>query len=146
LAAPLPEKVVSLLVKGMSYLKLRGRLSPPGGYGTDARYLYQFTAETVSIIAPERTTLANVADNLRSMDGALLELTGILLIGGDGTLMVETLNRGGVPPSNARQVKIRGITPEQVLPSLEQHGAVRFGQVTATGWMQGGVLTPFAIR
>jgi hypothetical protein len=130
----------------MNYLKLRGRLSPPGGYGTDGRYLYQFSAETVSIIEPELTTLANIADNLRSMDGALLKVTGILLIGGDATLMVDKVDDGGVPPANARQVKIRDLSPEQIPVHLKQRGAVRFGEVTATGWMQNGVLRPFEVR
>ena len=146
LAEPLPAKTAALLQEGINYAKLRGRLSPPGAYGTDGRYPYQFVAETVSVIVPEQTTLANVADNLRSMDGALIELSGILLIGGDGTLMVETISNGGVPPSNARQVKIRDLSPAQVPPDLEQSGAVRFGQVTATGWMQDGVLVPFWVR
>ena len=146
LAEPLPAHTTALFGNGINYAKLRGRLSPPGAYGTDGRYPYQFVAETASVITPEQTTLANVADNLRSMDGVLLEFTGFLLIGGEGTLMVETVSSGGVPPSNARQVKIRGLAPAQIPASLEQSGAVRFGRVTATGWMQDGVLTPFWVR
>ncbi|HZG67063.1 MAG TPA: hypothetical protein VEZ12_09990 [Herpetosiphonaceae bacterium] len=146
LAEPLPAKTAALLREGINYAKLRGRLSPPGAYGTDGRYPYQFVAETASVIVPEQTTLANVADNSRSMDGALIEFSGILLIGGDGTLMVDTLSSGGVPPSNARQVKIRGLALAHIPVNLEQSGAVRFGQVTATGWMQEGVLVPFWVR
>ena len=146
LAEPLPAKTAALLREGINYAKLRGRLSPPGAYGTDGRYPYQFVAETVSVIEPEQTTLANVADNSRSMNGALIELPGILLLGGDGTLMVDTISSGGVPPSNARQVKIRGLAPAQIPTDLEQSGAVRFGEVTTTGWMQDGVLVPFWVR
>jgi hypothetical protein len=146
LAEPLPARTSDLLQDGMNYLKLRGRVSPPGGYGTDGRYLYQFSAETASIIVPEVTTLPIVADNLRSLEGALLRITGILLIGEGGTLMVERVTSGGVPPANARQVKIRDLATAQVPSHLEQRGNVRFGEVTTTGWLQDGVLTPFEVR
>lgn len=146
LAEPLPANAAPLLAPGMNYLKLHGRLSPPGGYGTDGRYLYQFGAEKVSIIEPELTTVANIADNLRAMDGALLKVTGILLIGGDATMMVDTVDDGGVPPSNARQVKIRDLSPSQIPARLQRRGAVRFGEVTTTGWMQNGVLRLFEVR
>lgn len=146
LAEPLPAKTAPLLVPGTNYLKLRGRLSPPGGYGTDGHYVYQFSAETVSVIEPELTTVANIADNPRSMDGALVRVTGILLLGEDATLMVDTISDGGVPPANARQVKIRDLAPDQIPPNLEQRGAVRFGEVTTTGWMQNGILRPFEMR
>ncbi|HSH77046.1 MAG TPA: hypothetical protein VLA19_00780, partial [Herpetosiphonaceae bacterium] len=74
LAEPLPATVAAQAGEGPIVLKLRGRLSPPGAYGTDGSFPYQFSAESTSLLLPERTTLPNLAANPHSLDGVLLEI------------------------------------------------------------------------
>lgn len=146
LSEPLPAAMQERLRAGPNYLKLRGRLSPPGAYGTDARYLYQFSVAATSVLQPERAGLARVADNPRAFEGALLEMEGLLLAGAEGTLIVDTASAGGVPAPNARQIKLRDLIDQQIPADLQQSGAVRFGPVRVTGWWHEGVLTPFLVR
>ncbi|MDQ5854639.1 MAG: hypothetical protein M3380_21725 [Chloroflexota bacterium] len=146
LADPLPPAVTSQLVEGANYLKLRGRLSPPGAYGTGERFLYQFSADAASLLTPERTTLTNLAGNRRALDAALLEVEGTLLATSQGALVTTAISAGGVPAPGTRQVKLGALPDQRILDALEQSGEVRYGPVTIVGWWQGGLLTPFLVR
>ena len=83
LAEAPPDTVRDQLNNGAGYLKLRGELSPPGAYGRDQRFTYQFVADEIDVLDPERTTIANLADNPRAIDGVLLAVSGTLLLRGD---------------------------------------------------------------
>ena len=143
LAEPLPSSVAARIGDGPTYLKLRGRLSPPGAFGADTRFPYQFSAENAAVIEPERTTLANLAENPTALDGALLEVSGTLLVNEQDALLTEEESGGGVPATGARQIKLRGSPPEAALAALQQRGEVRYGSVIIVGWWQDGALAPF---
>ncbi len=146
LAAPLPAAVAAKATGNPIYLKLRGRLSPPGGYGSGARFPYQFSADTAAVLQSERTTLKNLAENPRSIDNALLEVTGTLLSTGGGALLADHVSNRGVPAPDARQIKLRGPIPAQATANLHQSGEVRYGDVSIVGWWHDGALAPFAIH
>ena len=143
LAEPLPISVTTSAADGPIYLKLRGQLSPPGAYGAGARFPYQFSTDSAARLEAERTTLANLAENPNALDGALLEVSGTLLVNAQGALMTEEVSGGGVPVAGARQIKLRGTPPEAALAGLQQRGEVRYGPVTIVGWWQDGALAPF---
>ncbi len=145
LADPLPEGVAAKLPDGLGYLKLVGTVSPPGAYGTDGRFPYQFEAETAAAIEAGRTSLQHLTANPHAFDGAVLELSGILIAAPDGALLTDNISPGGVPGADARQIKLRMASIEG-LPGLQTRGDVRYGPVMLSGWWQNNVLTPFEIR
>ena len=145
LAAPLPANITAKAGEGPTFLKLRGRLSPPGGYGTDARYVYQFSADTITLLEAEDVTLPNLADNQRAFDGSLLRIQGILLAGTQSAVLATQTGAGGIPPANARQIKLRGPLEPRFLEGLQQSGEVRYGPATIVGWWQSNALTPFLV-
>jgi hypothetical protein len=145
LADPLPGTIAAKIAPGTVYLKLRGRLSPPGAYGMDARFAYQFSAETVAVLKPERTTLANLADHPRAIDGALLEVSGTLLARTNDALLADKVTQRGLPEANARQIKLREPLRAATLAGLQRSGEVSYGPVTVVGWWQDGVLAPFSL-
>jgi hypothetical protein len=145
LANPLPEGVAAELPDGLGYLKLAGTLSPPGAYGTDGRFPYQFAAETAAALEAGRTTLQHLTANPHTFDGTVLDLSGILIAAPDGALLTDNISPGGVPGADARQIKLRMASTEG-LPGLQTRGDVRYGPVMLSGWWQNNVLTPFEIR
>ncbi len=146
LAEPLPAAVTAQAGEGPIVLKLRGRLSPPGAYGTEGRFPYQFSAESTSLLLPERTTLRNLAANPHSLDGVVLEVEGSLLADPEGAILAEQAAPGGIPTSEARQIKLRRTWDDAALEGLQQRGDVRYGAVVVVGWWQAGHMTPFMIR
>ena len=145
LAEPLPEQMTSQLKDGLNVLKLRGMLSPPGAYGSDGRFPYQFAVDTAAINEPERTVIANLADNPRALEGVLLRVQCFILATADGILLVDELSEGGVPSARARQIKLRDVPDRQLFNQLQQSGEVRYGAVTVTGWWTDGAMTAFEI-
>ncbi len=147
LAQPLPNEVRQRLTVGNSIVKLRGVLSPPGAYGQEQRFAYQFVADQATGIAPERTTIANLALNPRALDQILLRLEGTLLAGPDAALLVDEVGAGGVPKASGHQIKLaRDALNPALLQSLSEAGNVRWGKVEAIGWWQNGTLTPLVIN
>ena len=102
------DTVRDQLNNGAGYLKLRGGLSPPGAYGRDQRFTYQFVADEIDVLDPERTTIANLADNPRAMDGVLLAVSGTLLLRGDSALLVDRVSAGAVPNPKRDRSSCRG--------------------------------------
>lgn len=144
LATPLADAVQQQLKQGVGILKLRGELSPPGAYGREQQYPYQFTATSVEILTPERTTLANLALNPTALNGVVLTIEGTLLAQNTSALLVENVSAGGVPTVGAAQIKLARSTVDSVIAKLPQRsGDVRWGRVRIIGWWQGGTLTPF---
>jgi hypothetical protein len=145
LAEQLPDALVADAGDGPVYLKLRGQLSPPGAYGDGARFPYQFLTKSAGLLPPERTTIANLAENGRVLDGAILELTGSLLVSDEGALLVDRVTAGGVPAADGHQVKIADL-PQQALEGLQPRGNIHSGLVAIAGWWHNGALVPFLIR
>lgn len=145
LAQPLPETVTRQLGAG-GVVRLRGRLSPPGAYGPDQQFTYQFSAERAELLQPERTTLANLAANPGALDRILLRLEGTLLLEQESALLVEEVSAGGVPTASGREIKVpRDAVDAQVIGQLNQSGQVRWGAVQMIGWWQDGAFVPFSI-
>lgn len=145
LAQPLPEAITSQLPAG-GVARLRGILSPPGAYGPDQRFTYQFSAERAELLTPERTTLVNLAQNPDALDRILLQLEGTLLLEQDSALLVEQVSAGGVPTGSGREIKLpRAAIDEQVIGRLNQSGDVRWGAVQMIGWWQDGSFVPLSV-
>ena len=147
LADATSDTVRDQLDNGAGYLKLRGRLSPPGAYGRDQRFTYQFVADEIDVLDPERTTIANLADNPRAIDGVLLAVSGTLLLRGNSALLVDRVSAGGVPEPEARQIKLpRNAIDTDALAGLQRSGDVGWGPVRVTGWWENGAMAPFAVE
>jgi len=147
LAEAPPATIINRLPDGAGYLKLRGRLSPPGAFGRDQRYTYQFVADELAVLEPERTTVANLADNPLAIDGVLLAVDGTLLVRDDSALLVDRVSAGGVPETDARQIKLpRAAIDAATVAGFERSGDVRWGPVRVTGWWQDGAMALFAIE
>ncbi len=146
LAEPLPEDVRRNLRQGTGLLKLHGVLSPPGAYGAEQQFPYQFTASRAATLVTERTTITNLALNPGALDQILLRLTGTLLARPDAALLVEKVSEGGVPLGSAKQLKVPHSAIDQtLLESFRSAGDVRWGTVEIVGWWQNGALTPLII-
>jgi hypothetical protein len=145
LAEPLPEQTTAEFGDGLNFLKLRGELSPPGAYGSDGRFPYQFSADTAALVQPERTTVANLAENPQAIDDVLLEVRCFILATAEGILLVDEVSTGGIPSERARQIKLHDIPDRQLLNRLQQSGAVRYGEVVVMGWWNDATMTAFEI-
>jgi len=146
LAEPLPQSVQAKLGQGRTMLRLQGKLSPPGAYGQDQRYSYQFSATQVEVLQPERSTIANLALNPHALDRILLQLSGTLLVQSDTVLLVDRVASGGVPLADAQQLKLPpDAVGDAIRERLQSSGAVRWGKVEVLGWWQDGKLIPLQI-
>lgn len=142
-----PELVMEQLNDGAGFLKLRGRLSPPGAFGLDQRFTYQFVADELAVLVPERTTVANLADNPRAIDRVLLAVSGTLLLRGESALLVDHVSSGGVPQTAARQIKLpRGAIDAAAVSGFRRSGDVSWGPVRVVGWWQNAGITPFSVE
>lgn len=145
LAEPLPQATTAKLSKDTAVLKLRGKLSPPGGYGPDAKFPYQFAAESAVVVEVGRPSLQALAANPRAFDRTALALDGTLIATGGSAILADDVSPGGVPAANAHQIKLRQVD-SAALTGLRRQGEVRFGAVSILGWWQDGTLDPFSIR
>lgn len=145
LAEPPPAEIRSQVQAGATVVKIRGRLSPPGAYGRDQQFPYQISAAQIDVLAPERTTLANLAQNPQALNQVLLTVEGTLLAQQNSALLTDQVSEGGVP-TGRHQIKLSRATIEQaVFDKLQSSGEVRWGEVQVIGWWQDATLTPFKI-
>lgn len=143
LAEPLPAELQSQAQAGDNIVKVRGSLSPPGAYGRDQQFPYQLRAEQIEVLAPERTTLANLAQNPQALNQVLLTVEGTLLTQQNSALLTDQVSEGGVP-TGQHQIKLSRTTIDQaVFDKLNSSGEVRWGEVQVVGWWQNATLTPF---
>lgn len=143
LAEPLLAELQSRAQAGDNIVRVRGRLSPPGAYGRDQQFPYQFSAEQIEVLAPERTTLANLAQNPQALNQVLLTVEGTLLAQQNSALLTDHVSEGGVP-TGQHQIKLSRTTIDQaVFDKLTSSGEVRWGEVQVVGWWQNATLTPF---
>lgn len=146
LADPLPPTVQEALPNKQGVIKLQGTLSPPGAYGREQRFTYQFSAKAVQVLQPERTTLANLAENPRALDQILLQVEGTLLVQSDTALLTDAVSTGGVPTAQGRQIKLpRTSITNEVVDGLKPSGDVRWGAVRLIGWWQDGTMLPLSV-
>ncbi len=145
LGGALPAEVAQALGAGPAVVKAQGELGPPGAYGPDGRYPYQLTITAISVVQPERTTLANLVANRGALDQVLLEVHGTLLSAPPTLLLADQVGPGGVPDAGAAQIKLPALPDQAVLGRLGAHGSVRYGAVRVIGWLAGGVLTPWLV-
>jgi hypothetical protein len=87
-------------------------------------------------------------DNSGIYDNQPVRLSGQLLLGESTALLVDQLGSGGVPTSNAQQLKLVG--PIEGDPLRERltattGGAARFGPVKIVGIWRRGTIYPLAI-
>ncbi|HEY0606932.1 MAG TPA: hypothetical protein VGD58_28695 [Herpetosiphonaceae bacterium] len=145
LAEPPAAEIRSQIQAGDNIVKIRGRLSPPGAYGRDQQFPYQISAEQIDVLAPERTTLANLAQNPQALDQILLSVEGTLLAQQNSALLTDEVSEGGVP-TGQHQIKLSPTTIDRaVFDKLNSSGEVRWGKVQVIGWWQDATLTPFKI-
>jgi hypothetical protein len=147
LSEPLPDDVQQQLDDGMGLLRLKGMLSPPGAYGVEQRFAYQFSANDIEVVEPERSTIANLVLNPQSLNGMVLQLDGILIARSDSALLADSVSEGGVPTASGSELKLDPATlPAVLLEQLEESGDVRWGPVRVTGWWQDRAFTPLQIQ
>lgn len=146
LSQPLPEAITRQSGTDLAVVRLRGTLSPPGAYGRDEQFSYQFSVERADLLQPERTTIANLATNPGALDRISLLLEGTLLVQRDAALLIDRVSARGLPATDSRSVKLsRRAIDEHLLAQLTRSGEVRWGSVQLVGWWQDGTLIPFAI-
>lgn len=140
-----PAEIRSQVQAGDTIVKIRGQLSPPGAYGRDQQFPYQISATQIDVLAPERTTLANLAQNPQALDQVLLAVEGTLLAQQNSALLTDQVSEGGVP-TGQQQIKLsRTAIDQAVFDKLKSSGEVRWGEVQVIGWWQDATLTPFKI-
>ncbi|MBV9788654.1 MAG: hypothetical protein JOZ51_10800 [Chloroflexi bacterium] len=145
LAESLPAELQSQAQAGNNIVRVRGRLSPPGAYGRDQQFPYQLSAAQIEVLMPERTTLANLAQNPQALDKVLLTVEGTLLTQQNSALLTDQVSEGGVP-TGQNQIKLSRTTIDRALfDKLNSSGEVRWGAVQVVGWWQNATLTPFKI-
>lgn len=142
-----PESIRNEIVNSEgSILKIRGTISPPGAYGRDQQFPYQLSTQTMEVVQPERTTLANLAQNPQALDQILLSVGGTLLAQQSSALLTDQVSEGGVP-TGLHQIKLsRPSIDQSLLQKLKSSGEVRWGEVQVVGWWQDGTLAPFKIE
>jgi hypothetical protein len=125
----------------------RGTIEGPGSYGSGGRHLYQLANARLTPLAPIELTIDAMLDKAFVYDGQLVRVSGALLARPDGALLVDKLGPGGVPPADARQVKLLPPFRDQELRRRlgGQSGAVSYGPVQVEGFWKGGALLPLGI-
>lgn len=146
LAEPLSADVEAGLKEGTGVVKLRGVLSPPGAYGRNQQFPYQFTTQQAVILMPERSTIANLALNPSALNQVLLRLEGTMLVRPDAALLVDKVSEGGVPQADGHQIKLQRVKLDEVVErSFTRKGDVQWGAVEIVGWWQDGTLTMMSL-
>lgn len=127
----------------------RGRLDGPGRYGPGGRYGYRLADAQLQPVTPSETTIRALLDGLDPLRQRFVRLQGGLIVLPDSALLVERLEPGGAPATNARQIKLAApLRDNALLRRLHATptGAVRYGPVQIEGLWSGRLLAPLAIR
>ncbi|MBC8078173.1 MAG: hypothetical protein H7Y32_18995 [Chloroflexales bacterium] len=141
---PAPPEAAS---KGYAPVLAQGLLEGPGRYGPEGRFLYQLVGGSLTPLTPIELTLQALLAKAFVYDGQLVRVRGALLVSSQSSLLVERLNKGGIPPAEARQVKLLPPFRDEALRARlpGASGVVRYGSVEVEGFWRGGALLPLGI-
>ena len=146
----LPAAATVGSVGEISYLivRARGQLSATGSYGPGGSYARQLTNAALEPLSVRELSIKLLLDNAGIYDNQPIHLSGRLLLGASTALLVDQLGSGGVPTSDALQIKLVG--PIEGAPLRERltatsGGAAHFGAVQVIGIWRRSVLYPLAI-
>jgi len=129
-------------------VRARGTLSPQGSYGPGGIYPYQLTDVRLDPLGLRDLSIPMLLDNSGIYDNQPVRLAGQLLLSESTALLVERLGSGGVPESNARQIKLLG--PVERGPLLDRltttaGGSAHFGPAQVVGIWRRNALYILAI-
>jgi hypothetical protein len=134
----------------ISYLivRARGQLSPSGSYGPGGGYTRQLTAADLEPLSVRDLSFKLLMDNSEIYDNQPVRLSGQILLSESTALLVDQLGSGGVPTSDAQQIKLVG--PIEGDPLRERltatsGGTAHFGPVQIIGIWRRSSLYPLAI-
>jgi hypothetical protein len=129
-------------------VRVEGQLEGPGTFGPDAAYPLQFVSPTVKLITVQETTIGALLEGGSRFNGQAVRLAGGLLLTSDSALLAERLGSGGVPASDAQQLKLSTLTSDPALLAQLRPTAgdsTRYGQVLVEGFWRDNVLYPLTI-
>jgi hypothetical protein len=134
----------------VSYLIVRaiGQLSPRGSYGPGGGYTRQLTEAALEPLSVRDLSIKLLLDNSGIYDNQPVRLSGQVLLSDSTALLVDQLGSGGVPSSDAQQIKLIGpIEGDQLRQRLSatSGGAAHFGPVQIIGIWRRSSLYPLAI-
>jgi hypothetical protein len=126
---------------------VRGVLEGPGRYGPNGRFAFQLAGGTLTSLAPIELTLEELLAKAFVYDGQLVRVRGELLLSQQSSLLVERLSERGIPPGEARQVKLLPPFRDEALRARlpGASGLVSFGPVEVEGFWRGGALLSLGI-
>ncbi|NTW01230.1 MAG: hypothetical protein HGA19_07940 [Oscillochloris sp.] len=131
-----------------SIVRASGSLSSQGSYGPGNAYSYQLTEVTLEPLGVRDLSIELLLSNSSIYDNQPVRIAGQLLLNDSTALLVEQLGSGGVPVSDARQIKLVGPVEGGALLdhlSATAGGGAHFGSVQIVGISRRGVLYPLAI-
>lgn len=134
LAQPLSAPQQQRLRDNLGFVKVRGQLSPPGGYGSNGDYAYQFVAQSATVIEVQPLSVATLADQRSALNGVLVAVGGAVVSTPTEALLVERISAGGVPDATAPQIKLAGPLPGAIQAQLQRGGTASYGAVEIVGW------------
>lgn len=126
----------------------QGVLEGPGSYGPGGRFAYRLMGGLLTALTPLDLTPQELLAKAFVYDGQLVRVRGALLLSAQSSLLVERLNAGGIPPADARLIKLAPPFRDEALRARlpGASGAVRYGPVEIEGFWRGGALLPLVIR
>jgi hypothetical protein len=146
----LPADIAIASAGEISYLIVhaRGQLSPKGSYGPGGGYARQLTEVALEPLSVRDLHIKLLLENAGIYDNQPIRLSGQILLGASTALLVDQLGSGGVPSSNAQQIKLVGPiegAPLRTHLTATSGGAAHFGPVQIIGIWRRSVLYPLAI-
>lgn len=142
--APVPADVARA---GYAPALAQGILEGPGRYGPGGRFAFQLAGVSLQPLAPIDLTLQELLAKAFVYDGQLVRVRGALLLSPQSSLLVERLDEHGIPPGEARQVKLLPPFRDEALRARlpGASGLVRYGPVEVEGFWRRGALLPLGI-
>jgi hypothetical protein len=127
--------------------ELRGTLEGPGQFGPDGGFAWRLADVEANAVGVRELTIPLLLENSGLYEGQAVQLTGQLLLSGDSALLVERVGPGGIPATEALQLKLATPPRDPALGErLQAAGArARFGPVQLTGLWRAGRLYPLAV-
>lgn len=150
-----PSPANSLWLEGVSpaepaptLVEARGQLEGPGRFGPAGRYSYRLAATELRPQSVRDLSIPLLLENGALYEGQVVRLRGQLLRSANSALLTERIGQGGVPASDARQVKLAALPSDLgAFDALRRSpdGALIYGPVEITGLWRSGSLTPLTL-